>query len=93
LLPLQPLDLARESDGEHKCLGEAVRLFRQALRAPALPLMMPMSASPADSSPDITSRVAPVTAHTDSGQSNGLMITRAVTTAATIQMIARRDIV
>jgi hypothetical protein len=52
-----------------------------------------MRASPADSSLDVTSSAAPFTAQTVSGQSNGLMTTPAVTTAATAQMIAWGDIV
>jgi len=78
----------RESDGEHKCLGETARGFRKVLRAFALPLMMTMNALPADGSRDITRGAARFTAPTASGPSNGLTTTVVVTTVATVHMIA-----
>ena len=78
----------RESDGEHECLGEAARGFRKVLRASALPLMTTMNALPVDGSPDVTRSAARFTAPTASGQSNGLTTTVAVTTVATVHMIA-----
>jgi len=50
--------------------------------------MTTMNALPVDGSPDITRSAARFTAPTASGQSNGLTTTVAVTTVATVHMIA-----
>jgi len=50
--------------------------------------MTTMNALPVDGSPDVTRSAARFTAATASGQSNGLTTTVAVTTVATVHVIA-----